>query len=69
MGFFSEPAPPLLGVPRVCVRPQLMQNTDQDWETVSKHGCETHVNSVNKTVDAIAVRVVSLARRCVKGER
>ena len=65
---FSEPAPPLLVVPRV-PDPQLMQNTDQDWETVSKYGCDTHVKSVNKTVDAIAVRGVSLARRCVKGKR
>ena len=65
---FSEPAPPLLGVPRV-PDPQLMQNIDQDWETVSKYGCETHVNSVNKTVDARAVRGVSLTRRCVKGKR
>ena len=65
---FSEPAPPLLVVPRV-PDPQLMQNTDQDWETVSKYGCDTYVNSVNKTVDAIAVRGVSLARRCVKGKR
>lgn len=46
-----------------------MPNADQDWETVSKHGTKTHVKSVNKAVDAIAVGGVNLPRWLVQGKR